>query len=69
MLIHVISGILHPDLQQFLETNLPKSKKKHPVTLGVSEPKLAAVISEVFGITCSFSGMVVPFFMRGKKNN
>jgi len=60
----VSEGILHPHLQQFLENNLPKTKKKRPLVLGVGEPKLAAVISEVFGISCLVSG-AVPEVIRG----
>ena len=55
------------DLNLFLETNVPKAEKKSKnasVTLGVSEPKLGAAISEALGITCLHTG-VVPEITRG----
>lgn len=59
------SGVCHPDLQTFLETNLPKSSKKEKVLLGVSDGKLAAAIAESNGTACLHTG-VVPEIVRGK---
>jgi len=58
-------GICHPDLQTFLETNLPKSSKKEKIVLGVSDSKLAAAIAEANGTACLHTG-VVPEIIRGK---
>lgn len=58
-------GILLEPVKNFLESNLPKSKKKHPVVLGVIEVKLATVISEVLGINCSLSKEVLDEVVRG----
>lgn len=61
--INAISeGIMPEDLHNFLDLTVPKSKK---VTLGVSDPKLAAAISEAAGIQCSHIG-AVPEIIRGK---
>lgn len=63
----VSEGLVHPDLLNFLESNLPKKKKK--VTLGVLDSKLASSISEqIDGIKCPFSG-VVPEILRGIRNH
>lgn len=59
-------GILLEPVKLFLENNLPKSKKKHPVVLGVVEIKLATVISEVLGIDCSLSKELLDELVRGK---
>jgi len=59
------SGVCHPDLQTFLETNLPKSTKKEKVLLGVSDSKLAAAIAETSDTSCMHTG-VVPEIIRGK---
>lgn len=57
-------GLVHHDLLTFLESNLPKKKKKR-VVLGVADSKLASAISEsIEGIKCPYSG-VVPEIMRG----
>ena len=58
------SGVCHPDLQTFLETNLPKSSKKEKVVLGVSDSKLAAAIAETDGTACMHTG-VIPEIIRG----
>ena len=55
----------HPDLQTFLETNLPKSSKKEKILLGVSDSKLAAAIVEANGAACMHTG-IVPEIIRGK---
>ncbi|KAJ9583605.1 hypothetical protein L9F63_022049, partial [Diploptera punctata] len=57
-------GIMPGDLQLFLETNLPKSKSKKKVILGVSDPKLGSSINELLGINCQHIG-VVPEVIRG----
>ncbi|KAJ8965555.1 hypothetical protein NQ314_004055 [Rhamnusium bicolor] len=63
--INAISeGILPEDLQQFLDITIPKSGKKSKVTLGVSDPKLSAAITEALGITCSHVG-AIPEIIRG----
>lgn len=56
------SGIVHNDLLNFLEAQLPKKKKK--VTLGVGDGKLASAIVEQLGAKCAFTG-VVPEILRG----
>jgi len=58
-------GVCHPDLQTFLETNLPKSSKKEKILLGVSDSKLAAAVAEANGTACMHTG-VVPEIVRGK---
>ncbi|CAG5124235.1 unnamed protein product, partial [Candidula unifasciata] len=60
----IAAGELHPDLQSFLEREVPKSKKKVQVILGVGDAKIGAVISEVLGISCQYTGVVVEL-MRG----
>ena len=50
---------MHPDLQSFLEKEVPKGKKKVSVTLGVGDAKIAASISDGLGISCQHSGIVV----------
>lgn len=63
--INAISeGLLPGDLQLFLETHMPKSKKKDKVILGVSDPKLGSSINEILGISCQHLG-VVPEVIRG----
>lgn len=60
--INAISeGLVPEDLQQFLDINVPKKKK---VTLGVSDSKLGAAVTEVLGIQCTHIG-VVPEVLRG----
>jgi len=58
------SGVCHPDLQSFLEMNLPKSTKKEKILLGVSDSKLAAAIAETSDTACMHTG-VVPEIIRG----
>jgi nucleolar protein 56 len=60
-------GVLPEDLKVFLENNLPKSTKKLKVTLGVSEAKLAAAISDELGAECVCSG-AIPELMRGTRS-
>lgn len=59
------TGIVTEQLQLFLERNLPKSTKAKPVTLGVSDHKLGAAITEALGVSCTHIG-VVPEIIRGK---
>jgi len=42
---------MHENLRTFLEANLPKAPKKEKALLGVSDPKLAATIGEVFTLS------------------
>ncbi|XP_055346711.1 nucleolar protein 56-like [Paramacrobiotus metropolitanus] len=60
----ISEGILHEDLQKFLEDNLPKSTKKSKIILGVGEAKIAAAIAESRGISCQTTG-IVPEVIRG----
>jgi len=55
----IAAGEMHPDLQSFLEKEVPKGKKKMKVILGVGDAKIAASISETLGISCQYSGVVV----------
>jgi len=60
-------GLVHADLLNFLEANLPKKKKK--ATLGVGDSKLAGSIGEqIQGLKCAFTG-VVPEILRGIRNH
>lgn len=56
--LSVSEGNLHPDLELFLETNLPKSSKKFKIILGVADPKVGSAIQEKLGITCQHTGAV-----------
>lgn len=58
----VSEGVVHDDLQLFLETNLPKKKSKF--ILGLGDAKLAATINEQFGYSCTHVG-IVPEVLRG----
>ncbi len=60
----ISEGILHDDLRLFLETNVPKSKKKAASVLGVGDQKLAAAIAEELSISCMHTG-VIPEIIRG----
>lgn len=55
-----------PELQNFLELNLPKVKagKKPKMSLGVAEPKLGSAILEATHIPCQ-SNDYVNEFLRG----
>ncbi|XP_047539764.1 nucleolar protein 56 [Vanessa atalanta] len=67
--INAISeGILPEDLNLFLEGGLPKRKKRGKCTLGVSDPKLGAAISEALEIPCSHTG-AVPEVLRGIRHH
>lgn len=60
----VSEGILHEDLMTFLETNLPKQKKRKDIILGVSDPKIGTGIQDNLSITCQHMG-IVPEVLRG----
>ncbi|XP_068899567.1 nucleolar protein 56 [Tenebrio molitor] len=67
--INAISeGILPEDLQHFLDITIPKSKKKNKISLGVSDPKLGAAITEALGIPCTHVG-AVPEVIRGIRHH
>ncbi|XP_044272088.1 nucleolar protein 56 [Tribolium madens] len=67
--INAISeGIVPEDLLHFLDITVPKSKKKNKITLGVSDPKLGAAITEALGIQCSHVG-AVPEVIRGIRHH
>ncbi|EFA10126.1 nucleolar protein 56 [Tribolium castaneum] len=67
--INAISeGVLPEDLLHFLDITVPKSKKKNKLTLGVSDPKLGAAITEALGIQCSHVG-AVPEVIRGIRHH
>lgn len=55
----IAAGEMHPDLQNFLEKEVPKAKKKVQVILGVGDAKIASAISDTLGISCQHSGVVV----------
>uniref|UniRef100_A0A914XM73 Nucleolar protein 56 n=1 Tax=Plectus sambesii TaxID=2011161 RepID=A0A914XM73_9BILA len=60
----ISEGLMHADLVNFLEQNVPKEKKKK-TTVGVNDGKLAGAIAEsVPHIKCQFTG-VVPEILRG----
>ncbi|KAI4460476.1 nucleolar protein 5 nucleolar protein nop5 nop58 [Holotrichia oblita] len=61
-------GMVPEHLQQFLDITVPKGSKKNKVTLGVSDSKLGAAITEVLGIPCSFIG-VAPEVLRGIRHH
>ncbi|CAI5973491.1 unnamed protein product [Closterium sp. NIES-64] len=64
----VSEGLLTPELQSFLEMNLPKAKgkagKKPSYQLGVSESKLGSAIQETAGVPCVSNDLVMEL-MRG----
>lgn len=60
----VSEGIIHEDLQAFLETNLPQNVKKSKITLGVGDSKIGSAIQESLGYVCKFTE-VVPEVIRG----
>merc|ERR1712142_514193 len=64
--INAISeGIVHEDLRNFLETNLPvKSKDGTEIRLGVADSKISAAINEATGVKCQHTG-VVEEILRG----
>ena len=66
-LMYNITGLLHEDLRLFLETNVPASKKKQKVVLGICDSKIGATISEELGISCQHTG-IIPEIARGTYN-
>ncbi|VDI25775.1 nucleolar protein 56, partial [Mytilus galloprovincialis] len=52
----VSEGLVHEDLQIFLESNVPKSSKKQKISLGVADAKIGAAITEELKIQCSQTG-------------
>jgi nucleolar protein 56 len=63
----VSEGIVHDDLLNFLEANIPKEKKQ--TALAVDEPKLAPAISERLSrVRCLHKGPV-PYIMRGLRSH
>ncbi|RWS04751.1 ribosome biogenesis protein - Nop58p/Nop5p-like protein, partial [Dinothrombium tinctorium] len=60
----ISEGVVHDDLNVFLETNLPKPSKKNKIVLGVSESKIGAAIQEALGYSCQHTE-VVPEVLRG----
>lgn len=57
-------GIIHEDLQNFLEMNIPQTVKKSKIILGVGDSKIGAAIQETLGYNCQFTD-VVPEILRG----
>jgi len=57
----ISEGIIHEDLQLFLQSHIPKPKK---VVLGVSDAKLGASINEALSINCTHVG-AIPEIIRG----
>ena len=55
----VCIGLVHEDLQVFLESNLPSGKKAKKVVLGVCDSKLGGSIQEVMGVKCESGGSVL----------
>ncbi|CAH1155886.1 unnamed protein product [Phaedon cochleariae] len=64
----VSEGILPEELQNFLDITIPKGGKKDKITLGVSDPKLSAAVTEALGISCSHVG-AVPEIIRGIRHH
>lgn len=61
----ISEGVLHEDLQLFLETNLPESpKKRKKLSLGVADSRIGAAIQEGMGFKCE-AGSVVQEIHRG----
>lgn len=60
----IAAGEMHPDLQTFLEKEVPKGKKKVQVILGVGDSKIGSAIADTLGISCQHTGVVVEL-MRG----
>ena len=58
------SGLVHDDLRTFLDTNLPKERKRAKVILGVGDSRIGWAINELFSVTCQHTG-IIPEFLRG----
>lgn len=63
----ISEGICPEDLSLFLESQFQGLKLKK-ITLGVSEPKLGAAITEALGVSCNHIGPV-PEILRGIRNH
>ena len=59
-----VLGVLHDDLQLFLEANLPKSGKKKKILLGVADAKVGSAIAETVQISVQHTGSI-PEIIRG----
>lgn len=57
-------GIIHEDLQAFLQTNLPQNVKKSKIILGVGDARIGSAIQETLGYNCQFTE-IVPEILRG----
>eukprot|EP00118_Oscarella_pearsei_P021707 m.245824 g.245824 ORF g.245824 m.245824 type:complete len:523 (+) comp40256_c0_seq46:3805-5373(+) len=60
----ISEGVMHDDLQNFLEANVPRSKKGSTVSLGVADARLGASAQEKLHCTVTATG-VVPELTRG----
>ena len=58
-------GLVHDDLRTFLDTNLPKEKKRAKMILGVADSRIGSTINEMFSTSCQHTG-VVPELLRGR---
>lgn len=61
---NISEGIVHEDLQAFLQTNLPQNVKKSKLILGVGDAKIGSSIQETLGYNCQFTD-AVPEILRG----
>ncbi|XP_017796228.1 PREDICTED: nucleolar protein 56 [Habropoda laboriosa] len=61
---NISEGIVPEDLQLFLDSCIPKARKKDKIVLGVADPKLGASISETLDIKCDHTG-AIPEIIRG----
>ncbi|XP_065827841.1 nucleolar protein 56-like [Oscarella lobularis] len=61
----ISEGLLHDDLENFLEANVPRGKKSSKATVGVADARLGAAIQEKL-VNCTVTAMgVVPELLRG----
>jgi len=60
----ISEGVVHEDLKNFLESNIPLGKKKTKVALGISDAKLGAAIQESCEICCEYDPTVTEI-LRG----
>ena len=60
----ISEGLVHEDLQVFLETNVPKSSKKSKVVLGVSDSRIGASVQELLAFNCQHTEPI-PEIIRG----
>ena len=62
---NISPGLLHDDLENFLEANVPRGKKSSKATVGVADARLGAAIQEKL-VNCTVTAMgVVPELLRG----